>query len=176
MTKRLKDKNAPKRPLTGFLLYGNYLRSNREEIKTLPVTQQATAIAQMWRDMDPVEKDKYVQESERLKEQYKKDIEEYEKSESYREFQTTLAESKEAKSKKESKKKTRGTIKMSGYRLFMKENKENLDEGLSEDELALKSVAKFGKKWKMLSEDERQAYNDRAALMNPTAADSGDDE
>jgi len=165
MVKRLKDKNAPKRPLTGFLLYGNYLRANNENIKSLPVTQQATSIAHMWRDMDEGTKEKYNQESEKLKVQYKKDMEAYEKSDSYKEFQMKLSESGEGKRKRR-----QGTTKMSGYRLFVKENKDNVDDGLSEEDAGKKHIAKCGKKWKMLSEVERQTYNERAAKMNPGQA------
>lgn len=170
MVKRLKDKNAPKRPLTGFLLYGNYLRSHDDQIKSLPVTQQASSIAELWRNLDTETKEKYNKESEKLKEQYKKDMEAYEQSDAFKEFQTALAESKLANDKKGVKKKRTGTTKFSGYRLFIRENKENIDEGLNEEEMGMKSVAKFGKKWKMLSEEERQVYNERAASMNPEPA------
>lgn len=170
MVKRLKDKNAPKRPLTGFLLYGNYLRANNEQIKALPVTQQATSIAQMWRELDEGVKQKYNQESEKLKVQYRKNMAEYEKSDSYKEFQKTLTEARKGKPKK----KRQGSTKMSGYRLFVKENKNNVDDGLNEEDAGRRHIAKCGKKWKMLSEVERQAYNERAAQMNPEQLSNGD--
>ncbi|ELA41464.1 uncharacterized protein VICG_01448 [Vittaforma corneae ATCC 50505] len=173
MVKRIKDKNAPKRPLTGFLLYGNYLRASDENIKTLPVTQQATAIAQMWKELNESTKQKYNQQSEKLKEQYKKAMEAYEKSDAYKEFQKTLAEDKSGNSKG-AKKKRQGSTKMSGYRLFVKENKDNVDDGLNEEDAGKKHIAKCGMKWKKLSEAERQAYNDRAAQMNPEQLASGD--
>lgn len=172
MVKRLKDKNAPKRPLTGFLLYGNYLRANNENIKALPVTQQATSIAQMWKDLEEGAKEKYNKESEKLKEKYKKDVEAYEKSDSYREFQEKLSEVKAGKTKR----KRQGPTKMSGYRLFVKENKDNVDDGLSAEDAARRHIAKCGKKWRMLSEVERQGYNERAAKMNPGVSMNGEDE
>lgn len=174
MVKRPKDKNAPRRPLTAFLLYGNYLRANNENIKILPVTQQAASIAQMWRSLDEGEKQKYSREAEKLKEKYRKDVEAYEKSDSYREFQKALGEEKKGKGKKR-----QGTTRMSGYRLFVKENKNNVDEGLSEEDAGRRHIAKCGKKWKMLSEDERRVYNERAARMNPdqlVQGESGEDD
>lgn len=166
MVKRVKDKNAPKRPLTGFLLYGNYLRANDENIKALPVTQQATAIAQMWRELEESAKQMYNQQSEKLKEQYKKDVEAYEKSDAYKAFQKILADDKSGNNKG-TRKRRQGSKKMSGYRLFVKENKDNVDDGLNEEDAGKKHIAKCGMKWKKLSEAERQAYNNRAAKMNP---------
>lgn len=178
MVKRLKDKNAPKRPLTGFLLYGNDLRAQDENIKSLPVTQQAGAIANMWRDLDEDVKQQYNQRSEELKEKYKQEMEVYEKSDAYREFQQKKkdADEEEGTTKR---KRRRGPVKMSGYRLFMQENKDNLDDGLEEEDAKKKYIAKCGLRWKMLSEEERKSYNERAAAMEPTRAGDesiGDDE
>jgi len=169
MVKRIKDKNAPKRPLTGFLLFGNYLRSTDENIKAMSVTQQATTIGNMWKKLDENAKQKYNDESEKLKAQYKKDLSEYEKTDSYKDFQNTLVENKTEK--KKATRKRVGPTKMSGYRLFMKENKDVLDEGLSEEDVNMKHIAKCGLQWKRLSEEERLAYNDRAAKMSPEKAE-----
>lgn len=166
MVKRPKDKNAPKRPLTGFLVYGNELRAKNENIKSMPVTQQATAIGQMWKELSEKEKEKYNKESERLKEQYKKDMSVYEKSDSYKEYQKALKETENGNGD-EKKRKRKGPVKMSGYRLFMKENKDTVDEGLTEEDIGKKHITKCGMKWKMLSEEERETYNRRAESIKP---------
>lgn len=175
MVKRLKDKNAPKRPLSGFLLFGNDMRANDENIKNLPVTQQAPAIAKLWKDLDEGPKSTYAHKAEELKAQYKHDIGEYEKTDSYREFQRALKGSKSDKAKKK-----RGSSKMSGYRLFVKENKDIINQGLDGEASSKKHIAKCGMKWNMLSDKEKMAYNDRAAQMNidkaaDTEASSEDD-
>lgn len=161
MAKRLKDKNAPKRPSSGFILFGNDMRANDENIKNLSVTQQAPAIANLWKNLDDSAKSVYTQKAEELKTQYKHDIEEYKKTDSYKEFQKTLKESKF-----DSTKKKRGSSKMSGYRLFVKENKDTIDQGLDEETSLKKHIAKCGIKWNMLSDKEKMEYNDRAAQMN----------
>ncbi|KAM0680983.1 high mobility group box 3 [Glugoides intestinalis] len=166
MVKRPKDKNAPKRPLTGFLIYGNELRSKNDTIKSMPVTQQATAIGQLWKELGEKEKEKYNMQSEKLKEQYKKDLCVYEKSDSYKEYKKALKEGENGNGD-EKKRKKKGPVKMSGYRLFMKENKDNIDEGLSEEDIAKKHITKCGIKWKLLSEEEREGYNQRAETMKP---------
>lgn len=165
MARRLKDKNAPKRPLTGFLLYGNDLRKNNADIKALPVTQQATEIAKYWKDLPESEKKVYNQQSEVLKEAYKKELAAYEQSEDYKNFKQAQAEFKETSNTKT--KKRQGNTKMSGYRLFVKENKDTVNEGLDESEVGKRHIAKCGMKWKMLSEAEQKIYNDRAAAMAP---------
>lgn len=164
MVKRLKDKNAPKRPLTGFLLYGNDLRKNDSSIKALPVTQQATAIAKNWKELSETEKNSYNQQSEILKQAYKNELSVYEQSDAYKDFKVAKAEFKDSKIKT---KKRQGSTKMSGYRLFVKENKDSINEGLGETDIAKRHIAKCGIKWKMLSEEEQKVYNDRAAAMVP---------
>lgn len=160
MVKRLKDKNAPKRPSSGFILFGNDMRANDESIKNLAVTQQAQTIAKLWKDLDDGAKSVYIQRAEELKTQYKQDIEEYKKTDSYKEFQKVLKDSKSGKTKK------KGSGRMSGYRLFVKENKDVIDQGLDEEASSKKHIAKCGIKWNMLSENEKMAYSDRAAQMN----------
>lgn len=162
MAKRVKDKNAPKRPLTGFFLFRNHLRNTDEKIKAMPFTEQASAVGQLWKDLDEKSKEKYNMEAEKLKEQYKQDVSAYEKTDSYKKFKESLLESKGDEKKKRTR---RGPTKMSGYRLFMKENKDVLDEGLNEEDMGKRHIAKCGLKWKMLTEEERQAYNERASKM-----------
>lgn len=161
MVKRVKDKNAPKRPLTGFFLFRNDLRTTDERIKAMPFTEQATAVGQLWKDLDEASREKYNAEAEKLKEQYKSDLAAYEQTDSYKKFKEEQQEIKEGKKKRT----RRGPIKMSGYRLFMKENKDTLDEGLNEEDAGKKHIAKCGLRWKMLSEKERAAYNERASKM-----------
>lgn len=174
MPKRLKDKNAPKRPLTGFLLYGNDLRKNDASIKALPVTQQATAIAKSWKELPESQKDSYNKQSDLLKDAYKKELAAYEQSEDYKKFQEALAEYKDSNGKPKKGKRRQGNTKMSGYRLFVKENKDTVNEGLDESEIGKRHIAKCGMKWKMLSEAEQKAYNDRAAAMTPEKVNGGD--
>ncbi|XP_077301491.1 high mobility group protein B3-like [Arctopsyche grandis] len=164
MAKRVKDKNAPKRPLTGFLLFGNYLRNNESTIKALPVTQQASAIAKCWKELNEEEKAVYNQQSEVLKEAYKRDVEAYVQTQAYQDFQAAQGGAGVSKSKP---RKRQGTTKISGYRLFVKDNKDIINEGLNEEDVAKRHIAKCGIKWKMLSEEEKKVYTDRAALLSP---------
>lgn len=173
MAKRLKDKNAPKRPLSGFLLFGNDLRANNEDIKNLPVTQQAPAIAKLWKELNEIRRKEYSDKAEEAKAVYKKEVEEYAKTDNYRQFQKSVKESSEKGKKK------RTNTKMSGYRLFVKENKENIDKGLDTDDSAKKYIAKCGLQWKALDESEKTAYNERAAQMNQekkASAETGNEE
>jgi hypothetical protein len=165
MVKRLKDKNAPKRPLTGFLLFGNQLRKNDANIRALPVTQQATAIGEQWKVLPEAEKSRFNTESEALKKSYKEKMALYEQSEDFKNFKVAKAEFNESKKEPAKPKKRQVATKMSGYRLFVKENKDTINEGLDESEHGKRHIAKCGMKWKSLSDDEQKVYNDRAAEM-----------
>lgn len=165
MVKKLKDKNAPKRPLSGYLLFAKELRTTNETIKTLSVTKQAGEISKIWKELTEEEKNVYNKKAVVLKDAYKKQVAEYLKSDSYKQFQEKLAEAKGSKTKKR-----QGNNKMSGYRLFVKENKENIDDGLSADELALKHIAKCGVRWKNLDDKTKDLYNSRANEINESKA------
>lgn len=162
MAKRLKDKNAPKRALSGFILFGNDMRANDENIKTLPVTQQAAAIAKLWKELDESKKSEYNKKSDALKVQYQKEMEEYEKTDDYKNFQKMVLDNKTG----EKQKKKRGSTKMSGYRLFVKENKQAIENGINQDDAGKRYIAKCGIMWNSLNEEQKNAYNDRAAQIN----------
>lgn len=164
MARKLKDKNAPKRPLSGFLLYGNYIRSHDEKIKNLPIKEQASTIGKLWNDLPENEKTKYNNQSAKLKEEYIKKKEEYEQTDEYKEF---LESSKKSGQKKE-KKKREGPTKISAYRVFVSENKDNPDDE-KDPELAGKGhMAKCGIKWSRMNETQKKVYQDKAEKMNAT--------
>lgn len=170
MVKRLKDKNAPKKPLSGFIIFGNHLRANDSSLKALPVAQQATAISAKWNALSENEKKEYTDQADKLKEAYVKEFEYYKTTDEYKEFQEKLHESKNDKSESTTKKRKRGPVKMSGYRLFVKENKDAVANETDAEYQGLKHIAICGLKWKKLSDEQKKEYNDRAAAMEPTAA------
>lgn len=154
----LKDKNAPKRPLSSYILFGNHVRSTNEKISALSINEQAAAIAQLWRSASDEEKQKYVEQAALCKEKYAKERAEYEKSSQYQEF---------LKAQKSGiKPKRAGSTKISGYRLFIMENKDAAQGENDDPELAGKGhISRCGIKWARLSDAEKQAYNERAAKM-----------
>lgn len=159
MVKRLKDKNAPKRPLSGFILYGNHIRNTNESVKAMPIRDQASAIGKMWKEADDSTKDKFNKEADKLKEEYVIKRAEYEKTDEYRDF---IQQSKgEAKTKALTKRKTTRTT---GMQLFQAENKRLLAQ---EGEDA--SDKRVSANWNDLSEAEKEKYNQEAAKLNKKA-------
>lgn len=161
MVKKLKDKNAPKRPLSSFILFGNQMRKNNNEIKNLPIQEQASAIGKMWRDASEATKEEFNKKAVQLKEEYVRKRKAYEETDEYREFQKMSKEGL-----KEGKVKKRGPSKMSGYRLFVSECKDAAGSDDKDPELNGKGhMAKCGIKWSRLNESEKSAFNDRASKM-----------
>lgn len=157
----MKDKNAPKRPLSGFLLYGNDLRANDSKIKSLPIKEQAATIGKMWNDLDEKTKAKYTARSAELKAEYVEQKEAYEKTDEYKKFLEESKGAKKGKSRKRS-----GPTKISAYRVFVSESKDSPSDE-NDPELAGKGhMTKCGIKWARMSEEEKKAYQDRADQMN----------
>ncbi|CAH8537893.1 unnamed protein product [Dicrocoelium dendriticum] len=78
-TKRVKDRNAPTRPPTAYLLWFN---EHREEISKsigvgTSVAEVAKAAGEKWRNMDSETKSKYQARVNQLKEKYESDLQIY---------------------------------------------------------------------------------------------------
>lgn len=116
-----KDKNAPKRSQSAYLLYTNEKRPGlKKEKPEAKVTDIMKELAALWKKLDEKEKEVYVKKAEELKEEYKKKLVEYQKSDEYKKYQKALnewkAEQKDAKkankaNKKKTEKKTKKVTK-----------------------------------------------------------------
>jgi len=161
MVKKIKDKNAPKRPLTSFILFGNYIRETDSNVQKLPIKDQAIEIGKKWSSASAKDKSKFEDLAAKLKEEYQVKRAEYEKSDQYKEFLSLKSENEPA-SKKRVKK---GPTKMTGYRLFVRELKPDPKDE-KDPELAGKGhMSKTAVKWARLSDSEKSKYNSRAAAI-----------
>ncbi|KAI5149659.1 hypothetical protein ENBRE01_1041 [Enteropsectra breve] len=158
MVKKMKDKNAPKKPKTSFLLFGEDKRSQDPALKAMKINEQAAIIAKQWKEISPEEKEKYVQKAEELKKDYTVRKAEYEKTDDYKNF---LEASKASKSKKEGitkKAKKTGKAKEEGYDAFVNEMKDASNDE-NDLELAGKSFKeRCAVKWSRLSAEEKKNY------------------
>ena len=85
--KLLKDLNAPRAPLTGYVRFLNDHREKiREENPELPFHEITKRLGQQWSNLPQEQKQQYLDEAEKDKERYMKELEEYQQSESYKEF------------------------------------------------------------------------------------------
>ncbi|RDD41116.1 FACT complex subunit SSRP1 [Trichoplax sp. H2] len=99
--KNARDPNLPKRPLSGYMLW---LQKQRDRIKnenpSFTVAEVAKKAGEIWKSLKEEEKKKWNNESAKLKEQYNKDMAEYNEQ---NQTKATTSKSKKATPKKSSK-------------------------------------------------------------------------
>ncbi|XP_041356179.1 high mobility group protein 20A-like [Gigantopelta aegis] len=85
--KNMKDVNAPKQPLTGYVRFVNERRQAlRQENPNLIFSEITKMLGAEWSKLPPQEKQRFLDEADKDKERYLKEIEAYQKTESYRTF------------------------------------------------------------------------------------------
>merc|ERR1712228_1083106 len=131
MPRKPKDEKCPKRPLTSYFLYAKDVRAaTKEEFPNKPITEIAKEISKKWKLLTEEEKKPFNDESIALKEQYKKDMEEYNGSEAQLAFKAKLDawknecdQRKSAAKEKAHKKREREKAKMAKKEVAKKESK-----------------------------------------------------
>ncbi|XP_078541204.1 high mobility group protein 20A isoform X1 [Lissotriton helveticus] len=82
-----RDSNAPKAPLTGYVRFMNerreLLRAERPEVPFPEITRM---LGNEWSKLPSEEKQRYLDEAERDKERYMKELKQYQKTEAYKTF------------------------------------------------------------------------------------------
>ncbi|CAL1547882.1 unnamed protein product [Lymnaea stagnalis] len=85
--KPVKDMNAPKQPLSGYL---RFLTERREQVRqekpNLSFAEMSKQLGSEWSNLQQHEKQRYLDDAEREKEKYMKDLEAYQKTDSYKTF------------------------------------------------------------------------------------------
>ncbi|KAF2364511.1 High mobility group box domain [Trinorchestia longiramus] len=85
--RRCLPKDAPKAPLSGYMLYMADQREQLRHSKSPPsFAELAKIVAHKWAAMDSAEKQKYLEASELEKERYQKELSAYTKTDSYKNF------------------------------------------------------------------------------------------
>jgi hypothetical protein len=82
-----KDLNAPKRPLSGYILFSNAKRlSVSKNFPTLSFTELGSKLASMWRDLGESQKAVWTGKSAKAKEKYQVQLARYHETDKYKEF------------------------------------------------------------------------------------------
>lgn len=82
-----KDSNAPKGPLSGYMLFmGDQREVLRQTQPGLAFHEITKLVAQRWAALDQIAKTKYLEAAEADKERYQKEMEEYQKTDAYKNF------------------------------------------------------------------------------------------
>ena len=117
-TKKGKDPNAPKRPMSAFLAFSNSKRSIvKRRVGDAKNSEISKILVQMWKDASEAEKKPYIDEEYRLRQQYKnamadwKRRSEEEREERENEAMEALREGKQPATVVPSKRNGRNTIK-----------------------------------------------------------------
>jgi hypothetical protein len=77
--KAIKDPNAPKKPLTSFMLFSNEIRSRiQKENPTMSFGELGKKVGELFRGLSASEKQKYEDMAKKDKERYKKALQEFE--------------------------------------------------------------------------------------------------
>ncbi|XP_070537426.1 high mobility group protein 20A-like [Ptychodera flava] len=93
--KHIKDINAPRAPLTGYIRFLNDRREKvRNENPTLSFPEITKMLGNEWSKLSQSEKQRYLDEAEKDKERYMKELEQYQQTDSYRLFAKKLQEKK----------------------------------------------------------------------------------
>jgi len=180
-----KDKNAPKKPQTAYFLFTAAIRpQTKKDNPELKVTELSKIFGQKWKSLGEEDKKQWLDQAQKLKEQYKVTVAEYEKSELYREYQKTLAnwQAEQAQRKMDSMspdgkgKSVRPKVSMprkpkdpnapkkalSSYLLFSNAIRAQVKAENPEMKITQMSTV-IGAKWKAISEEEKKKWNDMAA-------------
>ncbi|XP_028678990.1 high mobility group protein 20A isoform X2 [Erpetoichthys calabaricus] len=96
--KTIKDSNAPKAPLTGYVRFMNERREQlRAERPEAPFPEITRMLGNEWSKLPQEEKQHYLDEAERDKERYMKELEQYQKTEAFKHFNKKVQEKQKGK-------------------------------------------------------------------------------
>lgn len=96
--KPLKDSNAPKAPLTGYVRFMNERREQlRAERPDVPFPEITRMLGNEWSKLPPEDKQHYLDEADRDKERYMRELEQYQKTEAYKHFSRKVQEKQKGK-------------------------------------------------------------------------------
>lgn len=155
--KRKKDKNAPKKPMSGYMMWFNDQRENiKNDNPGISFTEIAKKGGELWKTVSSKEKAEIEEKVARAKEEYAKAMEDYRAkgggADSSDEDEDKKSKSKKPSSSSGSKKKAASTTAISPGKIKSKEFIEDSDDsGSSEDD------KKSSKRKKSESEEDSKA-------------------
>ncbi|WUR02537.1 high mobility group protein [Vairimorpha necatrix] len=162
--KKLKDKNAPKAPLTPYLRWGQEQSSKDPSLQSMTIGQRGKVLGDMWKSVSEDEKESIKSEYQKEKEAYLKEFEAYKKTDNYKKWlkqKDALATEEKSGGKKK-------RTARSAYNVYFKEQYPILSapkEG--EEKPQMKDVASaLAKQWKAYTDEERAAYQEKADKIN----------
>jgi len=150
--KKVKDPDAPKKNLSSYIFYCNEVRNEiKEENPDMKATEITSELGKRWKSLTDKEKKKYVKMSLDDKKRYEEEMKDY--------VPPDHVEEKKRQTKKE---RVGPKRPMTAYFYFAADIRPQLKE--DHPDLKVTDLAKLtGQKWKTLSDDEKQLFNDLAS-------------
>lgn len=154
----VKDTNAPKRPLTGYMRYIQTIRAEVEAETGLNGIKVTPHLSARWNALTDEEKDTYNKDFAKEMAKHKKVMDAYKKTAAYKEFQA------KKKAKKFGKKpKDKNAPKRSSTAFFVFANKVRDTVRAENEDASIGEIGKIlGKMWGELDESEKQSYQAQA--------------
>lgn len=163
-TRAKKDPNAPKKPMTAFVIFcGDHRDKVRKENPDIKVQDVQRKLAELWNKVTDSEKKKYEAKAAEAKEKYTKAVAEYKKSPQYASFVADSASAKkDAGGKKRAKKDKNAPKKATtAFMAYSKANREAVKK--ANPTATFGELGKIlGAKWHELSDSEKQKYEKEA--------------
>merc|ERR1712098_390022 len=157
-----KDKNAPKRPLSGYFRFIATIRSKVTEETGKKGIELTPYFAKAWNSLDDASKAKFNKASEKEKVSYRKKLAAYKKTPAFKKFQEANALKKLRKKKpKDTNAPKRPT---SAYFLFLKEVRPQVVKENQNGGIAVIGKA-IGVMWGNLDESKKASYQKKAEAL-----------
>merc|ERR1711988_1179264 len=154
----MKDQNAPRRPLSGYMAYIATIREDVREETGKKGIELAPFLSQRWNDLDENQKAKFNDKAAKQMQKWKVAMAKYKKTQSYKDFQ---AKKKAQKLGKKPKDKNAPKRPMSAYFIFSNDVRANVQEELGTSDFG--AVAKRVKQmWDALTDAEKGKYQGKA--------------
>jgi hypothetical protein len=162
MTRQKKDANAPKRPLSAYIIY---CQEQREMLKKknpdLKATELTSQLGNMWKSLSDDKKKQYMTKHEKERERYQREMKDY--SPPQRE------EEEDKKSRRKSKKdvsSSRPKRAPSAYIIFCQDKRAEVKE--KNPSFGPKEItSKLGELWRELDVETKAQYSRRSKEMTP---------
>lgn len=161
--KRPKDPNAPKRPMSGYFLFGHEERQKNAELLKMPVAEQGKVISEKWKILSEAKKSEYKDKAEKARLEYKEQMKEYKKTPEYEKFMEEHGDDL-------SKKKKKGPKRITGYGEFFKDHYRKVAEENPDNAMG-KNTAEVAKLWNALTSEEKEKYNTLAKEKSTHGSD-----
>jgi len=163
MVKRLRDENAPKKPMTAYF---RWMKKNRRRVvQSMPIgyslKQLTGKMSKMWAALSDKEKAKWTEKSKKEMKVYEKLVAAYRHTSNYKMFLKKKQEYTISKTGKFRKDPNRPKAPSTAYFLFMADKREETKKNfpaLNHKQL----ISKLAELWNKLSDEMKQPYANKA--------------